>query len=119
MTTSRIQTWYQNPKKHLILAQFSNSPWTGRSARRDRWPNHRWAVEIQAWLTYSTISSVCIPRWPRPHVWQQRNGYVPGVCAINSIVVVFLFLGGRHFSPKEKKIPGDRSILCHRDRWRF
>jgi hypothetical protein len=20
---------YQNPKKHLILAQFSNSPWTG------------------------------------------------------------------------------------------
>jgi hypothetical protein len=28
MTTSRIQAWYQNPKKHLILAQFSNSPWT-------------------------------------------------------------------------------------------
>jgi hypothetical protein len=29
MTTSRILAWYQNPKKHLILAQFSNSPWTG------------------------------------------------------------------------------------------
>jgi len=29
MTTSRIQLWYQNPKNHLILAQFSNSPWTG------------------------------------------------------------------------------------------
>src|ERR1700746_3116473 len=28
MRTSRIQAWYQNPKKHLILAQFSNSPWT-------------------------------------------------------------------------------------------
>jgi hypothetical protein len=28
MTTSRIQASYQNPKKHLILAQFSNSPWT-------------------------------------------------------------------------------------------
>ena len=29
MTTSRIQTWYQNTKKHLNLAaQFSNSPWT-------------------------------------------------------------------------------------------
>src|SRR5215471_4815194 len=26
---SRIQAWYQNLKKHLILAQFSNSPWTG------------------------------------------------------------------------------------------
>jgi hypothetical protein len=28
MRTSRIQAWYQNPKKHLIVAQFSNSPWT-------------------------------------------------------------------------------------------
>ena len=28
MTTSRIQAWYQNPEKHLILAQFSNSPET-------------------------------------------------------------------------------------------
>ena len=29
MTISCIQTWYQNTKKHLILAaQFSNSPWT-------------------------------------------------------------------------------------------
>ena len=28
MTTSRIQAWYQNRKKHLILPQFSNSPWT-------------------------------------------------------------------------------------------
>jgi len=28
MTTSRIQAWYQNQKKHLILAQFRNSPWT-------------------------------------------------------------------------------------------
>jgi hypothetical protein len=28
MRTSRIQAWYQNPKKHLILDQFSNSPWT-------------------------------------------------------------------------------------------
>src|SRR6266702_1676947 len=33
MRTSRIQAWYQNPKKHLILAQFSNSPWTGRLRR--------------------------------------------------------------------------------------
>ena len=23
---------YQNPKKHLILAEFSNSPWTGGEA---------------------------------------------------------------------------------------
>jgi hypothetical protein len=30
MRTSRIQAWYQNRKKHLILDQFSNSPWTGR-----------------------------------------------------------------------------------------
>jgi hypothetical protein len=29
MTTSRILAWYQNPEKQLILAQFSNSPWTG------------------------------------------------------------------------------------------
>ena len=29
MRTSRIQAWCQNPKKQLILAQFSNSPWTG------------------------------------------------------------------------------------------
>jgi hypothetical protein len=29
MTPSRIQAEYQNPKKYLILAQFSNSPWTG------------------------------------------------------------------------------------------
>ena len=28
MTTSRLQAGYQNPKKHLILAQFSNSQWT-------------------------------------------------------------------------------------------
>ena len=28
MTTSRILAWYQNPKKHQILAQFINSPWT-------------------------------------------------------------------------------------------
>src|SRR5437879_12523615 len=32
MRTSRIQTWYQNPTKHLILAQFSNSPWTTAAA---------------------------------------------------------------------------------------
>jgi hypothetical protein len=36
MTTSRIQAWYQNPKKHLILAQFSISPWTGWVLRIDR-----------------------------------------------------------------------------------
>ena len=23
-----VSAWYQNPKKHLILAHFSNSPWT-------------------------------------------------------------------------------------------
>jgi|SRR5215472_930045 len=35
MTTSRIQAWYPNPKKHLILYQFSNSPWTGPKWRVD------------------------------------------------------------------------------------
>jgi len=29
MKTSCIQAWYQNPKKHLIFAQFRNSPWAG------------------------------------------------------------------------------------------
>jgi hypothetical protein len=33
MRTSRIQAWYQNSKKHLILAQFSISPWTCGSRR--------------------------------------------------------------------------------------
>jgi hypothetical protein len=28
MRTPTIQAWYQNPKKHPIFAQFSNSPWT-------------------------------------------------------------------------------------------
>jgi hypothetical protein len=41
MTTSRIRAWYQNPKKHLILAQFRNSPWTGveryHPVKADRW----------------------------------------------------------------------------------
>ena len=27
-TEFSAQAWYQNPKKHLILGQFSNSPWT-------------------------------------------------------------------------------------------
>jgi hypothetical protein len=29
MIALHILAWYQNPKKHLILAQFGNSPWTG------------------------------------------------------------------------------------------
>ena len=33
MRTSRIQAWYQNSEKHLILAQFSISPWTCGSPR--------------------------------------------------------------------------------------
>jgi len=33
MKISCIQAWYQNPKKHLILAQFTNSPWTGYNRR--------------------------------------------------------------------------------------
>ena len=40
MRTSRIQAWYQNPKKHLILAQFSNSPWTGQR-RQDKIGSHQ------------------------------------------------------------------------------
>jgi hypothetical protein len=33
-TEFSAQAWYQNPKKHLILGQFSNSPWTTLEAAK-------------------------------------------------------------------------------------
>jgi hypothetical protein len=56
MTTSRILPWYQNPNKHLILAQFSNSPWTGscvprfgtRGSPLPREPNYRGEQSVRS-----------------------------------------------------------------------
>jgi hypothetical protein len=42
MTILHILAWYQNPKKHLILAQFSNSPWTGASSVDEKAPDARY-----------------------------------------------------------------------------
>jgi hypothetical protein len=40
--------WYQNPKKHLILAQFSNSPWTryGKQLLEDVKYRKEWAEKV-------------------------------------------------------------------------
>jgi len=42
----------------------------------------------------------------RPQVWQHRNGYVPRVCATNSIVVVSPFLSCTQFCGELKTNPG-------------
>src|ERR1700747_393381 len=47
-----------------------------------------------------------MPRWPRPQVWQHRNGYVPRVCATNSMVVVSPFLSCTQSCGELKTNPG-------------
>ena len=54
MTTSRIQASYQDPKKHLILAQFSNSPWTP-------WDRLLWIGLSRLWRDWRSALAIVRP----------------------------------------------------------
>lgn len=69
-------------------------------------PEHAFLATCERGESYSTMSSLCMPLWPKPQTWQQWSSYVPGVCATNSIVVVSFFLSWKQSCGEVKTSPG-------------